>query len=451
VKRLLFLFVIVICVGTLLQFSNTVFAEGEEINEDEIFSSSDTVVNQEQVVKDNVDSELKDNHIGFSGQISANIGYYNDVKYYDDSTGSLKQLKDSDVLSNMMESDLFMDIRLKQGVKGFLSVGGQYYPALSKSEEAKLGADSTKDYYSGEIKEFFVDTNLQNKIYFRIGKQVLKWGQGYYWNPTDLINIEKKSFTDMDSIREGTYGIKTQVPFGVKQNIYLFTDMQNTSDPGAVAQAAKYEFLVGGTEMSISAWAKEGNKPVFGYDFTGRLGDVDLRGEMSLRDGSEYTLIDYDTLSSKDLSGQIIPQICLGFTKAFDQGDIKDRISLTGEFYYNQAGYERNIVKRVIDSGDTNAQAQLLSSYNPYQNSKYYMALFSSVSKFWGPDTAFNFNVIANLVDNSAFLVTGLSYAPTINNITIDFNIGCHVGDKYSEATLLGERYYLKLVTTIKF
>ena len=46
------------------------------------------------------------------------------------------------------------------------------------------------------IKEVFVDFNLANTVYFRAGKQVLKWGTGYFWNPTDLINIEHRSFTN---------------------------------------------------------------------------------------------------------------------------------------------------------------------------------------------------------------------------------------------------------------
>ncbi len=72
----------------------------------------------------------------------------------------------------------------------------------------------------------------------------------------------------MDSVREGSYGIKTQNPFGVKQNSYLFTDMNDTTDPGAGAQALKYEFLIGNTEMSILALVRSSNKPVWGYDFT---------------------------------------------------------------------------------------------------------------------------------------------------------------------------------------
>lgn len=450
-KKLLLMFGLMICCSAFLLFyQNTVFAE--TVNEDEVFGDGDNIVSQDNIVKDDVDSELQGNHVGFSGQISANMAYHR-LNQENDATGGIQ---DSDLLANSMTTDLFMDVRLKQGVKAFLSVGGDYYPVLSETEKNIQGidvssADKDSGYFSGGIKEVFVDTNLQNKVYFRMGKQVLKWGQGYFWNPSDLLNIEKKDFTDLDSVREGTYGIKTQIPFGVKQNIYLFTDMNDTTDPGTVAQALKYEFLIGNTEMSISALVRSGNKPVWGYDFTSRLGDVDLRGELSLIDGSDCSRFD-EHLNAETLDGEEILRACLGFAKGFDQGNIKDRISLTGEFYYNQAGYDRNILQLAAKQGST-VLTSTANSYlaNYYSNSKYYAALFSTISKVWGSDTSFNLNAIMNLVDNSALVVTGISYAPSINNITVSLNVGYNLGDKYTEMMVTGERYYVSLETTVKF
>ncbi len=440
-----------ICIGAiLLAFGPITFADDETVNENNIFTGNDTVVSQDQVTKDNVDNELKENHLGFTGEISYDTTYCQFNRAYD-MTG---KIQDNDVMSNLMSANLFMDVRLKQGVKGFLSAEIDYYSALNPTTKELLDLESdtntNSDYTDTKLKELFLDTNLQNKIYFRFGKQVLQWGQGYFWNPSDLLNIQKKSFTDMNNIREGTYGIKTQIPFGVKQNIYLFTDMYGTNDPSTVAQALKYEFLVGNTEMSVSALAKEGEKPVYGCDFTSQLGDVDLRGEMSLTSGSDCSRINYDTLDNETLSG-VISRICLGFTKKFDQADIKDRIALVGEFYYNQAGYDNNIIKKVMESGGTTAQISLLNSYSSFEISKYYMALFSSINKFCNSDTSLNFNAIMNLVDHSSLLITGLSYAPALNNFTVDFDVGYYLGDKYTETRLLGERFYGELKMTVKF
>jgi hypothetical protein len=72
-------------------------------------------------------------------------------------------------------------------------VEGDYYPALDETAKNSQGIDTNSTetnsgYYSGGIKEFFIDTNLRQKVYFRMGKQVLKWGQGYFWNPSDLLH-----------------------------------------------------------------------------------------------------------------------------------------------------------------------------------------------------------------------------------------------------------------------
>jgi hypothetical protein len=181
------------------------------------------------------------------------------------------------------------------------------------------------------------------------------------------------------------------------------------------------------------------------------LGDVDLRGEISLSD-LDYTIYDYDSMAEKTLN-EVIPKACLGFTKTFDNGNINDRISITGEFYYNQAGYDKNIIRRAAEIGNSEALSSLMSAFsgNYFGNSKYYMAIFSSISKVFSSDTALNLNAIMNLVDNSSKLITGISYAPSLNNITIDFNIGYNFGDRYSETMLIGEQYDVSLVTTLRF
>ncbi len=62
------------------------------------------------------------------------------------------------------------------------------------------------------LKEFFADGNYKYKVYVRFGKQNLKWGRGYLWNPTDLISQDRKDFGDMDARREGVYGLKMHIP-----------------------------------------------------------------------------------------------------------------------------------------------------------------------------------------------------------------------------------------------
>jgi hypothetical protein len=445
-KKIIYLFLIAICVsGVLLLNTNRACAE-DTTDEDQLFSGGNTVVDSDKVVDNSTGDELKQKHIGFSGTINAKSTYSSYDSSYDwPGAGDPNQ----DIL-NQITADLWVDIRLKKGVKGFLCLGVEYYPMLSDEIKTQLGVTSlAPDHLNIGIKEFFVDANWKNKVYFRTGKQVLKWGQGYFWNPTDLINVEQKDFLNMNKIRAGTFGTKIHIPSGVKANTYFFIGMNEATETQDISLAAKYEFLVKNTEMSFSTLLQNGNPPVYGFDITGRIFNLDYRGEISLSDGANTTVLDYDTLLPGSKSGELIPRACIGFTKFFDTGDIKDRVMLTGEFYYNQAGYDQNIIQQI--GSNPIAKGIYRVNYEPFMNSKYYFAVFSSISKFIVSDMTFNFNGIMNLVDNSATLSAGISYNPSMSDIGIDFNISGPIGAQYSEANISGNRLTVNLGTKIAF
>ena len=445
---------IAICLsGALLISSNLAFAEDvtpseATPSEDSLFSGDDTVVSSDQVVNDTTGDELQQKHLGFSGEINAATAYTNYSSDYD-WTG--KGGPETDQLSNQIAADFFLDIRLQNGIKGFLSFEADYYPAISPQELGLSGTDP-QSITNLAIKEFFVDSNWNNKVYFRTGKQVLQWGQCYFWNPTDLINVERKSFYDMDKVREGTFGEKIQIPSGVKQNTYFFVNMNDAKKLNDISLAGKYEFLVKNTEMSLSAWTKNGYTPVYGYDISGRVFDLDYRGEVSLSNGLTSPMLNYDTLAADSKDGEWIPRVSVGFTKSFDYGEVQDRINVTNEFYYNQAGYDKNIFQRLADNGDANLKATYLTDYyQAYQNSKYYWGLFSSVGKFIVPEMTLSCNSIMNLVDKSATVSAGISYVPALTDMEFDFTINGALGGENTEATFMGSRLSVNLGTRISF
>ena len=448
---------ITVCLLSAL-FLNVCQAIADDTNEDQLFSG-DTMVSQDSVVNNNTGDELKENHIGFSGEINTKTQGVNYLSGYDWTKSVMEDVglySVPDELSNQVNANFFMDIRLKKGVKGFLSLGVDYYPEgrdeinyVTLSDKTSLSFISKKTMDIG-IKEAFIDANWKNKVYFRTGKQVLKWGQGYFWNPTDLINIEKKDFLDMNKIRKGTFGTKIHIPSGVKTNTYFFVGMNQVKKLNDISLAAKYEFLVKNTEMSLSTLIKNGSKPMYGCDITGRLFGLDYHGELSLTDGEKETVLDYNTLSPNQKTGEIIPKVCIGATKFFDYGEIKDRINLTGELYYNQVGYDYNVIQR-IETINPAAKALYLANYEPYRNSKCYFAVFSSISKFMISDITFNFNGIMNLVDNSSALTAGISYNPALTDIVVDFNITGPLGDPYTETNISGKRLIVSLGTKISF
>jgi hypothetical protein len=434
-KMIYWICLTVLTCGLLLAQGHPVLADDQPVNEDELFSGQDTMVEEETVVNNSVGDELKEKRISVTGEVNANTTFTRKLASRD---WTALSTEDEGKLTNLIMVDFYTDIRLRGGIKSFLSVEAAYLP---EDNSTPLG-----------IKEFFVDTNWQNKVYFRTGKQLLKWGTCYFWNPTDLINERNKDFLDMDKPREGTYGVKVQIPSGTKRNIYFFLGMDQATEINDLSLAGKYEFLAGNTEMSFSFVGRNGYQPVYGYDVTGRIFDLDVRGEICLSPGGNQEIMDYDSLGPVPEGDGFIPKISLGCTKYFDYGNIKDRISLTGEFYYNGAGYEQNILQRIRDDIDSyNWRVYMSKVYEPYRNSKYYFAFFSSVSKFIKTDLTLNVNGITNLVDHSGTLTCGVSYHPSITDIFIDFNVNGNFGEKNTEATFMGDLYSLYLGTRILF
>ncbi|MFH1287420.1 MAG: hypothetical protein ABII25_01825 [bacterium] len=419
------------CENIEVGFGAVVYAQ-DAIDENALFSSPDIGIATTGIV-DNKPLEEEKKSVGFSGEITSVVNY-----------------TDTRDWINYILGNFFIDTRLKKGTKGFTSIETKY---TSESDTTNL-----------TLKELFLDFNIKNKVYFRTGKQVIQWGRCYLWNPTDLINVEKKTFTEKIGAREGAYGIKTHIPFGAKLNIYSFIDTGKTSAADSTAVASKIEFLVGNTEMAFAVWGKKGFKPVYGYDFSTRLFKIDTYGELAASHGDNYDkmAIENGMLVKSKSSNKWNPRASIGFNKSFDFRDVNDRITTTCEFYYNRAGYKENVFsdaavypyqEPIANFDSTGTKKEFLLGNNLYEMnslSKYYAALFASYKKFIISDLTLNMNLIGNLNDNSFILSSGVNY----QDLT-DFNIGLtvysYLGPSNREYTFLGSAINTQLTVGIIF
>jgi hypothetical protein len=330
--------------------------------------------------------------------------------------------------------DLFLDVRLKKGSKLFANAETLY---LSQTKTTSVS-----------LKEMFLDFNLKNKVYFRTGKQVLQWGRNYFWNPTDLINIEKNTFIRRIGYREGAYGTKLHIPFGTKQNIYAFFDTGNSQEAQDTATALKYEFLIGNTENAFSCWSKNNYNTVFGYDFSTRLFKIDTTGEVSVSNGDNFARLNDNcgVLTAEKRKGELIPQAAAGFTKYFPLGNFKDRVSLTTEFFYNGTGYNQDLF------GNLNTRTFLLDN-NLYQQNYYgrfYYAVFSGISRFILTDMTFTINAITNASDSTGIISTGVTYTD-INDFSFGILFIGYAGKPDGEYTYSGDKFNTQLTFTLSF
>ena len=412
------------------------FSDGEDViiddatpgdNDEIVYSEDDLIITEDEITDEDLFNILDSESVTFTGDISSIFGY----SFKREVLLEGEDFKEN-TYSTYMEADLLLDVRLKKGIKAFGNLGVGYFPAQTLDTAILL-------------KEFFIDLNYENIVYLRAGKQVLTWGRGYLWNPTDLLNRERKSFIDMDALREGVYGLKMHIPFGTLVNIYGFldtTDAQNVTD---FAAAAKLEFLIFNTEIAVSGWFKDKFIPVFGIDFSTRLFDIDLYGEASISYGDnikKYSTVKQEFISIRD---EWVTQISIGGTIFFDLLDVKDRISLTGELYYNHAGYEDNVFESealgtFFESGDL--------IHNRY--GIYYGAFYLNANKFLLSDMVLNISTIGNFSDISFMVNSGITYNP-VNNFTLGFNIIANIGEEYKEYTVAGIAMSANITASLSF
>ena len=353
-------------------------------------------------------------------------------------------------VNSYITGNFMLDARLKNGVKAFANMEATYNP---RSRETV-----------SDLREVFLDFNLKDRVYFRTGKQVLQWGRCSLWNPTDLINIEKKPFIRKIGYRDGAYGLKFHAPFGTDYNVYGFLDTGSADEDRELGGALKFEFLAGRTEMAFSGWGRRGRSSVFGYDVSSRLGDVDIAGEVAVagRDNTRYVREDAGTLSTYIKDDRWTTRAALNLSRGFRLGDFNDRLIVATEFYYNQNGYTRSPFRDRTIYAYTGPLAVLLPAgtkrdflignglYEPNYLGRYYGALFASVSRFIITDMTLNANYVRNLSDDTGLLSTGVTY----RNLN-DFSAGCLVnaflGRPRGEYTFSGAKLSVQLTAGVAF
>ncbi|TVR64653.1 MAG: hypothetical protein EA426_00430 [Spirochaetaceae bacterium] len=136
-------------------------------------------------------------------------------------------------------ADVFLDARPSESLRVFAKVRTEYPFARS-------------DRGSVEVFELFSDVNWNERVFFRVGKQTISWGAGYFWSPADILSLVPIDVDNPEADREGPLAVKTAVPFGRHHiDTYLIADesVREIQDLGIAARAVFYrapvEFGVG--------------------------------------------------------------------------------------------------------------------------------------------------------------------------------------------------------------
>jgi hypothetical protein len=340
----------------ILFFSSSIHATE---NEEELFNEASSIIATTNSKDISLFNAVKS--VSFSGKIDSFQLYSNKLFSY-------------------TQADLFLDVRLPKEIKAFADVSFLTTPQTSSSNTSGVYAD---------IKELFVDYNIDRNAYIRTGKQFIKWGRGYFWNPVDFINQSRPNFLNLEAVRSGVTGVRFHVPRSNQENAYVFIDTSRAENLKDIAAVAKYEGLIGNSEWGASIWAQSERASKFGLEFSSHFLDIDWVGETAMQ----------TTIKT--------PSVLIGASKQFNW-ERPNRITLHYETFYSGLGYSANVTKNV------------------------YHAAFISISEFPFYPTTFNCNLIQNLTDGSGILTTGLNYT-IVEGLSLNNAVIFYFGSKESE------------------
>lgn len=415
-------------------------APADNAAEDDFFGSGSVETKDNQAEVKNMAEQLDTERVGLSGNMQASSSYTMTRDFFR-GIGTM----DNNSWANAVQGDFLVDARLKKNFRAFVDLNLGYLSPGVPVPHTFTTMDNVITLLPGTtfqvtespstlllIKEVFVDFNLANTVYFRAGKQVLQWGRGYLWTPTDLINIQRKSFMNLNALREGVLGLRTDIVFAREFHFYTFLDFNSIDTLSNVAGAGRAEFLVGATEFGVSAWAKQNKIPAFGLDVsTTPFWNIVFYAEGAFSWGSDIEKMRTDG-STYFIRGELVPRISAGLSRSFDAWDVNDRIQVNAEFYYNGAGYDENMFQALSPTNLANFFARGDYTYSDY--GRYYGALFVTINKFFVDQLTLTLSGLGNFSDLSFIPMASLAWSP-VNNFTLNFQVATYLGPDQREFT----------------
>ena len=278
-------------------------------NEDSLFSDSSEsdLFGGDMVVEEATETDLSLSDLLLTNTDGLKIGGSYSFSVTPSWLKNLETETDNDRLSTQMHATLYFDARP--------DTDSRVYGKADVLYSQINGSDSL----SVTLKELFSDFDIDDKIFFRVGKQTIAWGVGYFFSPADLLNVTDIDPSDPGADLEGPVAVKANMPLGV-DNLYGYAILpSNGSDVTDLAWAGKYEQVFSQTEVGFGVFYQDGQDPAAMVTVSSGIDDISIFGEAVTKYGDS----------------QLYFQGTLGtmYTWSDDESDFD--LSVIGQYYYN--------------------------------------------------------------------------------------------------------------------
>ena len=335
--------------------------------------------------------------------------------------------------------------------------------SLKLSAAAEQRRDQLISERSSRFDEAYVSFKPDPGLTVDIGKQALKWGKGYAWNPVGFVE-RMKDPNDVELAREGytmlaADFIRNFADDGGDLKTVAFTPVllpvgaqtnQDFGQPNHLNVAAKLYLLYRDTDIDFT-WLGQGSRGSrFGIDFSRNLSSaLEIHGEWARLQDVEQRRIDAAGNVSSEVGDATSYLLGLRYLSDNDTTWI-------AEYYRNGSGYTESQLTdfhRVVDSGNPALLArarQISPAYGRANAGERYLYLRASQKEpfdivYFTP----SITLIGNLADRSYSLSPELLYTGVTN---LDLRLratwlkgsaGSEFGEKQNARKLeLMARYY---------
>lgn len=268
----------------------------------------------------------------------------------------------------------------------------RFYAAGSYNYNISSSANSLVTVQDGfSLDEIFVDTAIDRKLFFRLGKQRVSWGVGNWYKPADVLSLSQIDPDNPTASREGPFAFKTDMPFGTLNHATLYMVPPIDGDPSKFSIAERTDLVVGGFELSFAGFARTDMqaKPRLMFMFSGAIGPFDVYGENVAAWGSDRTYVrdkaggGYETYA---IENQPVFQSTLGIKYSWENSD-----GLSADFhvqgYYNGTGYRDSSILQIAAARSAIINGGTYTSNDLIQAGMYYLAGSVSFGARFGEGT----------------------------------------------------------------
>jgi hypothetical protein len=188
--------------------------------------------------------------------------------------------------------------------------------------------------------EIFADANYNQKLYLRIGQQVIHWGVGYFFSPADILSLTPINPLQPALERQGPLALSVNLPFAGVDNAYLYIIANQAFAPGGsfspneLAVAPKVEFLVGDYEIGVGGYYQKDQRPKAMVTATGSaFGKIGVFGEGVASYGSDRVLVEQATSYTDTTTPYFSGTVGASYAES------SQHLAVYVQYYFNGQGY----------------------------------------------------------------------------------------------------------------